>query len=175
MKKTKYSLLLFMGLVWSSILTSCQSGPQLTPEEFLAELVLLKDSAAYYSQEWNKAATHTLSSDKDYEELKNKREVFEQYSQRAAETIRKMDEPGVHPKETKAEFLKLITQNEKMLQDLSVRMEALANETNEDSLRYKKDNIMYESNKYLSDLDDQFFRVMNYTQLYELNNELKKD
>lgn len=171
-KIAKFSLFILFLL---GIFTSCKNTPKLSPSTFLDELNQIKDSAAFYSKAWNQEASIVLSKDSAYAALKEKRKAFEAFSERAIKKIESMDEPGKTAKETKAEFLKLLQENEKMLKDLSVKMENLETEKLADSLRSKKDKIMYESNKYMSDLDDQFFRVLNYIQLYQLNNNLKKE
>ncbi len=165
-----FGVLFLLGIIFS-----CKSTPKLTPDTFLKQLNNIKDSAAFYSKAWNQEATIALSKDSAYATLKEKRKAFEAFSDRAIKQIKAMDEPGKTAKETKAEFLKLLQQNEKMLKELSTKMENLETEKLADSLRSKKDRIMYESQKYMSELDDQFFRVLNYTQLYELNNNLKKE
>lgn len=173
--KINPALLSIFAILLLGNLFSCKSTTKLSPSAYLEELNQIKDSAAFYSKAWNQEASIVLSKDSAYATLKEKRKAFEAYSERAIKQIEAMDEPGKTAKETKAEFLKFLQQNEKMLKDLSLKMENLENEKLADSLRSKKDKIMYESQKYMSDLDDQFFRVLNYIQLYELNNKLKKE
>lgn len=154
--------------------TQCgNTSGKLTPEGFLSEIQDMADSMKYYSGKWNARAAEVLRENKEFERLIPEREQFEAYIARAGKEMKAMDEPGKNAKDVKVQFARFMETNDKLLKDISPQIENLGNEIS-DSLQSKKSMIGYNALKYNSDLEDAFMKVLNYIQLYQMNNNLNQ-
>lgn len=172
MKRGIKLLLIVMAIAVGN--TQCSNtSERLTPEGFVSEIQDIADSMKYYSGKWNAQAAEVLKENKEFERLIPEREQFEAYIIRAGKKMQALDEPGKNAKDVKAQFARFMETNDKLLKDISPQIENLGNEVS-DSLQAKKSMIGYNSLKYNSDLEDAFMKVLNYIQLYQMNNNLNQ-